>query len=129
VHLGDAHVVVTPLRKAVRLAGTMEFDRDHDRFDARRIAAIVTAARPYLVGANWDGVLDEWVGPRPMTPDGLPAIGPLPGQSRIYLASGHNMLGLMLGPVTGRLIADLVTGARRPGEWPAFAPARLARRH
>jgi len=127
VHLGDAHVVLTPLAKGVRLAGTMELDPHHDRFNPRRIAGIVAAARPYLDGGHWDDVSNEWVGARPMTPDGLPAIGPLPGHRRVYLASGHNMLGLMLGPATGRLIADLVTERARPAEWAAFAPSRLTR--
>jgi D-amino-acid dehydrogenase len=129
VHLGDAHVVVTPLAKGVRLAGTMEFDPDHDRFNPRRIAGIVAAARPYLDGAHWDELGGEWVGPRPMTPDGLPAIGPLPGHRRIYLASGHNMLGLMLGPATGRLVANLVTEQAHREAWAAFDPRRLARLH
>jgi D-amino-acid dehydrogenase len=129
VHLGDAHVVVTPLAKGVRLAGTMEIDPNPDRFNPRRIAGIVAAARPYLDGGHWDELGNEWVGARPMTPDGLPAIGPLPGHRRVYLASGHNMLGLMLGPATGRLIADLVTEQARPEAWAAFAPGRLARPH
>jgi D-amino-acid dehydrogenase len=127
VHLGDAHVVVTPLPKGVRLAGTMELDPRHDRFNPRRIAGIVAAARPYLDGGHWDELGGEWVGARPMTPDGLPAIGPLPGHRRVYLASGHNMLGLMLGPATGRLIADLVTEQAHPEAWAAFTPRRLAR--
>jgi D-amino-acid dehydrogenase len=129
VHLGDAHVVVTPMAKGVRLAGTMELDPHHDRFNPRRIAGIVAAARPYLEGAHWDELGNEWVGARPMTPDGLPAVGPLPGHDRVYLASGHNMLGLMLAPVTGRLVADLVTGQARPAAWAAFDPRRLARAH
>ncbi|HJP77799.1 MAG TPA: FAD-dependent oxidoreductase [Pseudonocardiaceae bacterium] len=126
VHLGDAHVAVNPIGDALRIAGTMEFDRDHDRFDPRRIAAIVAAAKPYLDGVDWTGRRDEWVGPRPMTPDGLPAIGPLPGHENVLVASGHNMLGLMLAPSTGRLVADLITGDRP--QVPAFDPARISRR-
>jgi D-amino-acid dehydrogenase len=128
IHLGDAHVGVAPLANKVRIAGTMEFDRDHDRFHARRIDAIVAAARPYLDGIDWDARQDEWVGPRPMTPDGLPAIGTLPGHPNVLVAAGHNMLGLMLSPATGRLVGDLLTGRRDQSEVPAFEPARLARR-
>lgn len=62
---------------------------------------------------------------RPMTPDGLPAIGRLPGHRGIYVATGHNMLGLTLGPATGRLITDLLGGATAT----AFDPARIARRY
>lgn len=125
IHLGDAHVVLTPLGKATRVAGTMEFDRDHDRFNARRVTAITAAARPYLRDVAWENRTDEWTGARPMTPDGLPVIGRLPGHRGIYVAAGHNMLGLTLGPATGRLITGLLDGAPTT----AFDPARIARRY
>lgn len=102
IHLDDAHVALSPLAKNLRIAGTMEFDHDHDRFCAQRIKAIIAAARPYLTGIDWDARRDEWVGPHPMTPDGLPAIGALLTHHHIYLATGHNMLGFMLAPATGR---------------------------
>ncbi len=125
VHLGDAHVAVTPLGDRLRIAGTMEFDRDHDRFNPRRIDAIVRAARPYLSGVDWAGRREEWVGPRPMTPDGLPAIGRFPDRANVFVATGHNMLGLMLAPATGRLVAGMLAGEPAPA---AFDPRRLARR-
>jgi D-amino-acid dehydrogenase len=127
IHLGDAHVAVSPLGGGLRVAGTMEFDPDHDRFRHHRVAAIVSAARPYLTGVGWDSLRDEWVGPRPMTPDGLPAIGVLPGCRNVVLASGHNMLGLMLAPATGRLVTDLVAEGHPRPDASAFEPGRIAR--
>jgi len=127
VHLGDARVVLTPMGKRVRVAGTMEFDADPDAFHPRRVAAIVAAASDYLRSADWAGRQEEWVGARVLTPDGLPAVGRLPGCSRVLLASGHNMLGLMLGPATGRLVTDFVTGAPDPELAAALDPARLSR--
>jgi len=128
VHLGDARVVLTPMGKRVRVAGTMEFDADPEAFHPRRIAAIVAAASGYLRTADWAGRQDEWVGARVLTPDGLPAVGRLPGHDRVLLASGHNMLGLMLGPATGRLVTDFVTGTPDPELAAALDPARLSRR-
>lgn len=128
VHLGDARVVLTPMGKRVRVAGTMEFDADPEAFHPRRVAAIVTAASGYLKSADWAGRQDEWVGARVLTPDGLPAVGRLPGHDRVLLASGHNMLGLMLGPATGRLVTDFVTGSPDPELVAALDPARLSRR-
>lgn len=59
----------------------MECDRDPDRFRQSRVDAIVAAARPYPPGgADWERREQEWMGPRPMTTDGLPLIGPLPGR-------------------------------------------------
>jgi D-amino-acid dehydrogenase len=62
--------------------------------------------------------------PRPMTPDGLPIIGPLPGAPDVTVATGHSMLGMTLGAVTGELVAALVADGR--AELPvAFLPSRF----
>lgn len=108
VNFNDAHVVATPMGGRLRIAGTMQFDGSVDGIDQRRVRAIVRAVRPLLLGIDWEARSDVWGGPRPMTPDGLPIIGPLPGSSRVVVATGHNMLGLTLAPATGRVIADLV---------------------
>jgi D-amino-acid dehydrogenase len=55
-----------------------------------------------------------WRGPRPLSPDGLPFVGRCPGHENVIVATGHCMLGLSLGPVTGRLVAELAGGA-----WPS----------
>jgi D-amino-acid dehydrogenase len=132
LHLGTAKVVLTRLGDRVRAAGTMEFDHDPDRFRQGRVDAIVAAARPYLRGADWDAREHEWMGPRPMTPDGLPFIGRVPGSPGVFLAAGHNMLGLMLAPATGRLVTELMTEKTTEtadeSRAAAFAPERLARR-
>jgi len=127
VHLGDARVVLTPMADTLRVAGTMELDSDTDAFRPRRIKAMVAAAQPYVKSADWEGRTSEWVGSRVLTPDGLPAIGRLPGTRRVILATGHNMLGLMLAPSTGQMVTDILTAdtpfeAARP-----FDPDRLAR--
>ncbi len=71
VNFADAHVVATPMGDRLRIGGTMEFDGTLDRFNPRRIEAIVRALRPYVRGVDLSARTDEWVGPRPMTPDGL----------------------------------------------------------
>ncbi|WP_074467026.1 FAD-binding oxidoreductase [Streptomyces sp. WMMB 322] len=126
IHLGDARVVCTPMGERLRVAGSMEFDSNADAFHPRRVEAVVAAAGGYLRSADWSGRQDEWVGARVMTPDGLPAVGLVPGHSRIHLASGHNMLGLMLGPATGRLIADLLSPGPAPAVSGLLSPGRSA---
>jgi D-amino-acid dehydrogenase len=54
---------------------------------------------------------EPWMGSRPCFPDSRPVIGRAPGQDGLWLAYGHAHWGLTLGPVTGRLIAELMTGA------------------
>jgi D-amino-acid dehydrogenase len=122
--LEAAHVVMTPLDDGTRIAGTMELDSRHDRFDHRRVEAIVAAARPYLRGVHWNQRRAEWVGPRPMTPTGLPLVGPIGGSGRAFVAAGHNMLGVTLAPATGRAIAQLITLGRADVDLTRFAPPR-----
>jgi D-amino-acid dehydrogenase len=123
----DAHVIATPMGERLRFAGTMEFDGTYDRFDRRRIEAIVRAVSPYLRGIDWADRSEEWVGPRPMTPDGLPYIGRLPNGSRIFVAAGHNMLGVTLAPPTGEAIAGLVLSGDPGIDLTWFSPQRFAR--
>ncbi|MEU8725928.1 NAD(P)/FAD-dependent oxidoreductase [Streptomyces antimycoticus] len=129
VHLGAAKVVLTPMGKRVRAAGTMGFERDADRFRQRRVEVIVAAARPYLRHADGGDRQEKWVGPRPMTPDGLSLIGPVPGHPRVLPATGHHMLGLILAPATGRLVAGQLTGTADSSLSSAFAPVRSVRRY
>ncbi|HCU87941.1 MAG TPA: amino acid dehydrogenase, partial [Verrucomicrobiales bacterium] len=66
--------------------------------------------------------IEPWSGLRPCTPDGLPCIGPIPGLQNATVATGHNMLGLSLGPVTGKLVASQIIGQSSP----SFDAPRLA---
>jgi len=127
LELHDAHVMATPLGDRLRIAGTMEFDGTTDRFHPERIQAIVRRLAPLLPTVDLSDRTEAWVGPRPMTPDGLPILGPLAAHPRIVLATGHNMLGVTLGPVTGEVIAGLVFGDGPGIDLSPFAPARFRR--
>jgi D-amino-acid dehydrogenase len=124
INLESAHVVFGPQGSAIRVGGTMEFDRQYDRFDPRRIMMIVAAARPYVSGVNWEERTAEWMGPRPMTPDGLPLIGRIGDADPVFVAAGHNMFGLTLAPSTGRAVAQLVTEGRADVDLSPFDPHR-----
>ena len=126
VKLEEAYVAMVPMDDGVRIAGTMEFDRDPHRFNHRRVGAIVAAAKPFLTGVSWEERTREWVGPRPMTSDGLPIIDLVPGKERLFVAAGHNMLGLLLSPATGQSVVELLEG-RRPAVLAPFAMSRFPR--
>jgi D-amino-acid dehydrogenase len=112
LYLGDAHVVLTPLGDTLRLGSTLELSGWDMRIRPKRVAHLREGGRR-AIGLSSDGPVRQlWRGPRPVTPDGLPVIGRIPGRDRVILASGHCMLGLSLGPVTGRLVAQLAGGAR-----------------
>jgi D-amino-acid dehydrogenase len=112
LYLGDAHVVITPIGDILRLGSTLELSGWDMRVRPRRVAYLREGGRR-AIGLPADGPVRRlWRGPRPVTPDGLPVIGRVPGRDRVILATGHCMLGLSLGPVTGRLVAQLAGGAR-----------------
>ncbi|MGY1815697.1 NAD(P)/FAD-dependent oxidoreductase [Blastococcus sp. SYSU D00820] len=116
-------VALTPLGGRLRVAGMMEFRRHGDPLDPRRVDAIVEAVRPYLTGVALDDRRDEWVGSRPCTPDGLPLLGPT-AAPRVFVAGGHGMWGIVLGPVSGQLVAQAVLKGETPAELAPFDPLR-----
>ncbi len=78
-----------------------------------------------LQGIDWSARTDEWVGSRPCTTDGLPLVGGATRTPGVYVAGGHGMWGMTLGPLTGKLLAARI--ARRTAAPPllaAFDPLR-----
>ena len=69
----------------------------------------VHAYFPEFSERDFEGV-KPWAGLRPVSPDGVPYLGPVPGLTNLLAATGHAMMGLSLGPVSGRLVADLLAG-------------------
>jgi len=126
LYLGDAHCVLTPLGDALRLGSTLELSGWDMRIRRRRVAGLRRAAER-VMGIPGDGPVRQiWRGPRPVTPDGLPVVGRVPRRERVILATGHCMLGLSLGPVTGRLVAELAGGRRPALDLEPLSPARFA---
>ncbi|GAA5107288.1 FAD-dependent oxidoreductase [Haloechinothrix salitolerans] len=124
IYLPGVRVACTPYRDGLRVAGTMEFRGPDDPLDPARIRAIIASASPLLRGVRWEERTDQWVGPRPVTPDGCPLIGAVPTAPGVYLASGHGMWGLTHGPITGRLLAEQITTGKQPELLRAFNPLR-----
>jgi D-amino-acid dehydrogenase len=125
-NLHDAKVALTPFTDHLRLAGTMEFAGVDEKVNDRRVAAILRAPTTYL--RNWQAPSTTPVpqaGMRPMTPDGKPVIGGVPGLSNAYVSTGHGMLGVTLAAGSALALADLIlTGTRNPVLAP-FDPARF----
>ncbi|MCW2961854.1 MAG: FAD-dependent oxidoreductase [Thermoleophilia bacterium] len=114
LYLPKQRIACTPVQGRLRIAGTMEFRGADDPLQQRRIESIVNQARALLRGVDLDDRRDEWVGSRPVTPDGLPLVGATraPG---VYVGGGHGMWGIVLGPATGKLLArQIATGVVDP---------------
>jgi D-amino-acid dehydrogenase len=76
----------------------------------RRVDAILKGAQRYLRGLGALEVIEIWRGLRPCTPDGLPYVGRTSKFNNLCIATGHAMMGLSLGPITGKLIAQTISG-------------------
>lgn len=123
VYFPSQRVACTPLGDGFRVAGMMEFRRPGDPLDQRRIKAIIDAAKPMLTGIDWEARTDEWVGSRPCTADGLPLIGATKSP-RVFVSGGHGMWGVVLGPLSGRMLAQQITRGQLPAVMKDFNPLR-----
>jgi D-amino-acid dehydrogenase len=112
--LGEAWVAATPMVSpegpVLRLAGTLELAGLDFSINRRRVEAILRAARGYLSGVEAMQTVEIWRGLRPCTPDSLPIIGRPQSLENLIVATGHGMLGMSLGPITGQLVAQLACG-------------------
>jgi D-amino-acid dehydrogenase len=117
LHLSERKVGVTPMGAMLRFAGTLELAGLDLSINRRRVNAIQRAAQEYLDFGN--GVplepesIEIWRGLRPLTPDTLPIIGRSRHLDNLTVATGHGMMGVSMGPITGKLVTQLVT-AQRP---------------
>jgi len=125
LNLCEEKVAVTPWLETVRLGGTMELAGLQLDINQRRVDAIVRAAKIYLPEFRADEVQEVWAGMRPVSSDGLPIIGRSAKLNNLILATGHGMLGVTQSVVTGRLVADLVTGRTPVVPVEPFSPDRF----
>ena len=102
--------VVTPMARGLRLTTGAEFARADDPPSPAHLERLEPSARElYPLGARLDA--EPWLGRRPCLPDMLPIIGAAPRHKGLWFDFGHQHLGLTLGPISGRLLADMMTGA------------------
>jgi D-amino-acid dehydrogenase len=122
----EAHIGVTPFESNFRIASMMEFAGFDESIPQFRIEQLQESAKPFLKSPTGPAIEDTWYGWRPMTWDSLPIIGRVPRLSNTLLATGHNMLGLTLAPVTGKMIADLVAERHTDMPLEALSPTRFS---
>jgi D-amino-acid dehydrogenase len=97
------------MAKGIRLTTGAEFAaRDAPKSPVQLGSAERDARALFPLAARREA--EPWMGSRPCLPDMLPVIGPAPGHKGLWLAFGHQHNGFSLGPSTGRLLAELMTG-------------------
>jgi D-amino-acid dehydrogenase len=110
---GEHSFSLCPMEHGTRLTSQVEFAGLEAPPDFRRVRGLLGAAKRMLPGLEI-AERSAWLGFRPSLPDSLPVVGPVDGLPDVYLGFGHGHLGMTQGPVTGRILADLVAG-RDPG--------------
>jgi D-hydroxyproline dehydrogenase subunit beta len=85
---------------------------------------MVQRAARWLPALSKMSITRAWCGFRPWLPDGLPAVGRL--DNGVWTSTGHEGSGVCLGPISGRLLAQMITGERLDFDLHPFDPRRFA---
>jgi D-amino-acid dehydrogenase len=125
----EARVAVTPMGDTLRIGGTMEIAGLHEDINPVRVQGIVKAVPKYFPKFTPDDFagIRPWRGLRPCSPDGMPYLGRTTKFSNLTIATGHAMMGLSLGPISGRLVSEIVSGAKPSFPLGLLDPDRYSR--
>ncbi len=109
--LTEARVAVTPLGSSLRFGGTMEIAGLEESISPARVQGIIKAVPKYFPEFTPGDFqhIRPWCGLRPVSPDGLPYLGRTARYSNLLIATGHAMMGMSLGPITGKLVSELLS--------------------
>ena len=98
---------ITPMEQGLRVVGTVEFGGLENPLSKSRIKNLIKNAK-YMMG-DLPEHEDEWLGFRPTLPDYLPVIGPSKKHKNVFYCFGHHHLGWTLGPISGKIIAGMIS--------------------
>lgn len=121
---------VQPRRTGQILIGSSrQYGAEHKEVDQGILTNMVRRAQGYLPALGTMSAVRVWTGFRAATPDKLPLIGPCPGYKSVYLATGHEGLGITTSLGTARILADRVTGAKPEIAIEPYLPSRTAKEY
>ena len=121
----EHHVAVTPMQTGFRIGSTMEFAGYDESLNRRRLDYLRSSAEHYLELPAEEAKAEEWFGWRPMTWDSKPIIDRSPKYANVWIAAGHNMLGVSMAPATGKALAEAVSGETPCVDLKPFAVSRF----
>ena len=128
--LAEARVAVTPMGDTLRFGGSMEIAGLNAAVNPQRVRGMVDSIPAYYPEFEQADFADvkPWAGLRPCSPDGLPYIGRFQRYANLSAATGHSMMGLSLGPITGKVMAEVLDGERPSVSIDLLRPDRYAGR-
>ena len=113
----------------VLIGSSRQYGVEHKEVDSSILARMLQRAQKYMPGLAQMSTIRIWTGFRPATPDNLPLIGPWPEDSTLYLATGHEGLGITTSLASARLLADQLTGKRPAIPIEPYLPSRVFMEH
>ena len=111
----------------VLLGSSRQFGAETRDIEPHMLRRMLQRAQEYMPEIGTLSAIRTWTGFRAATPDKLPLIGPCPGDPRLYLATGHEGLGITTSLATGRLVADQIMGRTPAIPVEPYLPGRTAR--
>lgn len=121
---------VQPRRTGQILIGSSrQYGADHHEMDSGILARMLQRACEYMPGLAQMSAIRTWTGFRAATPDKLPFIGPWPADNSLFLATGHEGLGITTSLATARILVDHITGAKPEIPIEPYLPSRVAKEH
>ena len=108
--LSEAKVAMTPMGNDLRIGGTLEISNLSPKINLSRLKGILESVPTYYPELKPELPPAEriWHGFRPCSPDGLPYLGRSKKYKNLVIATGHAMMGLSLGPASGKLVSEII---------------------
>ena len=111
----------------ILIGSSRQYGNESAAVDQHMLTAMLQRAELYMPGIASLAAIRVWTGFRAATPDKLPLIGPWPGDETLWLATGHEGLGITTALATAELIGAAFTGAAPPIDPEPYLPGRFTR--
>jgi glycine/D-amino acid oxidase-like deaminating enzyme len=119
---------IQPRKTGQMLIGSSrEYGPEDTEINQPILQRMLKRAFDYLPSLTRLSVIRCWTGHRPATPDKLPLIGPIPGNEKVWLATGHEGLGITTSLGTGKMVADRLLGRTTEIPWEPYSPERVTK--
>jgi D-amino-acid dehydrogenase len=122
----EKKVAITPIGSRLRFAGTLELAGLDLSLNETRVRSVLRGGVGIIPEIKNSQNLERWCGLRPCTPDGLPVLDRVSRRPSVYICTGHGMLGFTLGPISGKLLAQMVTKEQSPAAGGALRIGRFS---